>query len=93
MTWTAEQVIALAPDPSAAKAGRELATERRWTNLGRSEAAPWGECKGSGAQPYQTQQPCRGYQAPALLLQKETARVLLEPVGRAAPGAEGVVDL
>ena len=55
MTWTAEQVIALAPDPSAAKAGRELATERRWTNLGRSEAALWGECKGSGAQPYQTQ--------------------------------------
>jgi hypothetical protein len=33
------------------------------------------------------------YQTQALLLQKETARVLLEPVGRGAPGAEGVVDL
>jgi hypothetical protein len=33
------------------------------------------------------------YQAPALLLQKELTRALLEPVGRSAPGAEGVVDL
>lgn len=33
------------------------------------------------------------YQAPALLLQKELTRVLLEPVGRSAPGADGVVDL
>jgi hypothetical protein len=30
---------------------------------------------------------------PALLMQKETSRVLLEPVGRSAPGADGVVDL
>jgi hypothetical protein len=33
------------------------------------------------------------YRAPALLLQKETVRVLLEPIGRTAPGADGVVDL
>ena len=33
------------------------------------------------------------YEAPALILQKETARVLLEPIARSAPGAEGVVDL
>ena len=33
------------------------------------------------------------YKAPALLLQKETARVLLEPIARFAPGVEGVVDL
>ncbi len=32
-------------------------------------------------------------QVPALLMQEETCRVLLEPVGRSAPGAEGVVDL
>jgi hypothetical protein len=31
--------------------------------------------------------------APALLLQKETVRVLLEPIARFAPGVEGVVDL
>lgn len=30
---------------------------------------------------------------PALILQKETARVLLEPIARSAPGVEGVVDL
>ena len=33
------------------------------------------------------------YTAPALILQKETIRVLLEPIARTAPGAEGVVDL
>ncbi len=33
------------------------------------------------------------YKAPALLLQEEATRFLLEPVARAAPGAEGVVDL
>jgi hypothetical protein len=29
----------------------------------------------------------------ALLMQEETCRILLEPVGRSAPGAEGLVDL
>lgn len=33
------------------------------------------------------------YRAPALLLQEETTRILLEPIARSAPGAEGVVDL
>jgi hypothetical protein len=33
------------------------------------------------------------YLAPALLLQEETMKVLLEPIARSAPGAEGVVDL
>jgi hypothetical protein len=33
------------------------------------------------------------YRAPELLLQKDTARLLLEPIGRTAPGADGVVDL
>jgi hypothetical protein len=33
------------------------------------------------------------YKAPALLLQKETVRVLLEPIARFAPGVEGIVDL
>ena len=53
---TAEQVIALAPDPSSAKSGRDLATRRKWVSVGRSgETALWGECQGSGASPYQTQ--------------------------------------
>ena len=33
------------------------------------------------------------YKAPALLLQEDAIRILLEPIGRSAPGAEGVVDL
>ncbi len=33
------------------------------------------------------------YEAPALLMQKETARVLLEPIARFTPGTDGVVDL
>jgi hypothetical protein len=33
------------------------------------------------------------YKAPALLLQEETTRALLEPIARTTPGSEGVVDL
>lgn len=33
------------------------------------------------------------YEAPALIMQKETVRVLLDPVARFAPGTEGIVDL
>ncbi|WP_165064138.1 hypothetical protein [Paludisphaera rhizosphaerae] len=33
------------------------------------------------------------YQAPALLMQEATTRIILEPIARSAPGAEGVVDL
>jgi hypothetical protein len=33
------------------------------------------------------------HRVPALLMQQDTFRVLLEPVGRSTPGAEGVVDL
>jgi hypothetical protein len=33
------------------------------------------------------------HKVPALLLQEDTVRVLLEPVSRRAPGAEGIVDL
>jgi hypothetical protein len=50
--WTVEQVVALAPDPSAARAGRDLANPRRWSRLGLDEASVWGECKSSAAQPY-----------------------------------------
>src|SRR5579864_4834369 len=33
------------------------------------------------------------YEAPALILQTETTRVLMEPIARSAPGVDGVVDL
>ena len=52
--WTAEMVLALAPDPASAKAGQGLMSSRKWSNLGRSGPLIWGECQGSGANPYQT---------------------------------------
>ncbi len=33
------------------------------------------------------------YQAPGLLMQKEFTRIILDPIGRATPGSEGLVDL
>ena len=33
------------------------------------------------------------YKAPALLMQEGVTRIILEPIGRSAPGADGVVDL
>ena len=54
MNYSADQIIALAPDPASAKAGRSLATASKWQNVGQSERALWGECQGSGAKPYQT---------------------------------------
>ena len=53
LTLTAEQVRTLAPDASAARSGEALGDPRRWTASGRSYAAAWGLCKGSGSTPYQ----------------------------------------
>lgn len=47
--------MALAPDASSAKAGKDLAAPRKWLSLGRAEEAAWGECQGSGKNPYQAQ--------------------------------------
>ncbi len=55
LVWTAERILALAPDGSSAKAGRELATPRNWVTLGQSDGAIWGECQGSGSTPYKTE--------------------------------------
>jgi hypothetical protein len=59
MSWTTEQILALAPDAASAKSGQGLATDRKWQNFARS-APPnhqviWGECQGSGSKPYRTQ--------------------------------------
>lgn len=54
-TWTAEQILALAPDASSAKNGEELATLHKWSNLGKMEQALWGDCQGKGSEPYQVQ--------------------------------------
>ncbi|WP_299253696.1 SWIM zinc finger family protein [uncultured Cytophaga sp.] len=55
MHWQEEQVIALSPDDSSLKSGKDLAKADKWQLLQKSKKAIWGECKGSGAKPYQTQ--------------------------------------
>jgi SWIM zinc finger len=60
VTLDANQILALAPDPASAKAGSQLAVAHQWSNLGKSEAALWGECQGSGKTPYKTQVDLKG---------------------------------
>lgn len=52
--WTAEQVLALAPDDASRRAGSKLSGPGPWTESGSGEGAVWGLCKGSGSKPYQT---------------------------------------
>ncbi|MGW5738305.1 MULTISPECIES: SWIM zinc finger family protein [Streptomyces] len=53
--WTADQVLALAPDAPSRKAGSKLGVAGPWSEAGSSgEGAMWGLCKGSGSKPYQT---------------------------------------
>ena len=54
IAWNAEQILALAPDASAAKAGNALAQKSKWLRLGFDSRAVWGECQGSGKEPYRT---------------------------------------
>ncbi len=56
-TWTTEAVLALSPDASSTKSGRDLANVRKWVNIAKNAEATtiWGECQGSGKLPYQTQ--------------------------------------
>ena len=55
---TTDQVTALAPDAASFKAGRALATPRKWEALGATDLALWGLASGSGKKPYQTQVDC-----------------------------------
>lgn len=52
--WTADRVLALAPDSASVASGRELSSPAKWASAARSDFAVWGEAKGSGAKPYQT---------------------------------------
>ncbi|MFD7033961.1 SWIM zinc finger family protein [Streptomyces sp. NPDC059917] len=53
--WTAEQVLALAPDVASRKAGAKLGGAGPWSQTGGSASgAVWGWCKGSGSTPYRT---------------------------------------
>lgn len=55
MELNRDQVLALAPDASSAKAATGLLADGKWDTLGADARALWGECKGSGAKPYQVQ--------------------------------------
>lgn len=55
MNLSEEQILALAPDESSKKSGKDLSNPAKWVSKGISERALWGECQGSGSKPYQTQ--------------------------------------
>lgn len=55
ITWTTEQVLALSPDASSTKNGQSLANLSKWQILGCTDNVTWGECRGSGKNPYRTQ--------------------------------------
>lgn len=55
MYLSEEQVLALAPDESSKKSGKELSNPSKWVSKGANDVALWGECQGSGSKPYQTQ--------------------------------------
>lgn len=53
--WTADRVLALAPDTASREAGGRLGAAGPWSGTGRSdEGAVWGLCGGSGSEPYRT---------------------------------------
>lgn len=52
--WSRDRVLQLAPDPSSAKSGQELANPRKWVSVVGDEGSIWGLCQGSGKKPYQT---------------------------------------
>lgn len=53
--WPAPRIQALAPDVASQKAGTKLAVSAPWSGCGvqAEERLLWGDCKGSGAKPYQ----------------------------------------
>ncbi|WP_310489731.1 SWIM zinc finger family protein [Chamaesiphon sp. VAR_69_metabat_338] len=55
VVWSSEQILALAPDAGSVKNGKALATANKWQNLGGTDRVLWGECQGSGKNPYQAQ--------------------------------------
>ncbi|MFF8969623.1 SWIM zinc finger family protein [Streptomyces sp. NPDC014995] len=64
--WTADQVLALAPDAASRKAGSKLGAAGPWSGTGSSgEGTVWGLCRGSGSKPYQTVVDVAGASGPA----------------------------
>ncbi len=51
--WSADSVLALAPDDSSRRAAAALARPAPWDGAGASADLVWGLCAGSGKNPYQ----------------------------------------
>ncbi len=52
---TPAQIQSLAPDEPSMKSGKGLSVRNLWLTACRTERSLWGEIKGSGSKPYQTQ--------------------------------------
>ena len=55
MKFTESQIQNLAPDDASFKAGKALSGKNQWLAASFTERSLWGEIKGSGSKPYQTQ--------------------------------------
>ncbi|RLL68526.1 SWIM zinc finger family protein [Streptomyces sp. Z26] len=62
--WTADQVMALAPDAASRKSGSKLAAPGPWSGAGAGAGAVWGLCKGSGKTAYRTVVDIEGEEGP-----------------------------
>ncbi|MFE2541284.1 SWIM zinc finger family protein [Actinacidiphila glaucinigra] len=93
--WTADQVLALAPDTSSREAGAGLAAAAHWSGTGNSGTAVWGSCAGSGGTPYQavadTAGPAFGCSCPSRKVpcKHALALLLLWAGGEVGPAAHG----
>src|SRR6476469_5438786 len=54
MTLTPDAILALAPDAGSASNARKLATLGKWQHLNAPAGSLWGQCQGSGKDPYLT---------------------------------------
>ncbi|WP_431950420.1 SWIM zinc finger family protein [Actinacidiphila sp. bgisy167] len=92
--WTADEVLALAPDASTRRAGTGLARAARWSGTGSSGTAVWGLCAGGG-RPFRavadTAGPAFGCDCPGSTAPCEhvVALLLLWAWGEVGPAAHG----
>lgn len=54
MSFSEQQILDLAPDESSAKAAMQLAHSAKWVKRCVHPQALWGDCQGSGKNPYRT---------------------------------------
>ncbi|MBQ0828600.1 SWIM zinc finger family protein [Streptomyces tagetis] len=74
--WTADQVLALAPDPASRAAGSRLGVAGPWSGTGWSEeGVVWGRCEGSGSAEYRTAVEPAEADGPAYLCECPSPRV------------------